>query len=93
MIEFQRKVGLKLVFLVPAGEESYYFGLAFEAFGQLDEAIEHWRAFLRSGAHPQYHPRAKKHLDKLLAQKRLRWQTPITPDFEELRSPRGLLRK
>jgi tetratricopeptide (TPR) repeat protein len=53
------------VFYVPAGEEQYYFALIFEAFGEVDEAITHWRRFIASGAHPQYQPRAREHLEAL----------------------------
>ena len=58
------------VFYVPAGEEHYYFGLIYEAFNYRAEAIDSWNAFLASGAHPQYQPRAKAHLDALVLQQR-----------------------
>ncbi len=70
------------VFFVPAGEEQYYFALANEAFGNSAQAIEHWRQYIRSGAHPQFQPRAKEHLDKLLRKNvNVRIESPITPDF------------
>jgi tetratricopeptide (TPR) repeat protein len=68
------------VFFVPAGEEEYYFALCDEAFGRNESAIQHWKAFITSGAHPQFQPRAKEHLDRLLAKKNLRWKVPLVPD-------------
>ena len=53
-------------FFVPAGEENYYFALVEESFGRTADAIDHYRAFLRSGAYPQYQPRAQANLDALL---------------------------
>lgn len=70
------------VFFVPPGEEHYYFGLIEEAFGNYDAAIAHWRLYIQSGAHPQYQPRAKEHLDELLGKsgkKNLKWR-PISRD-------------
>lgn len=69
--EFHRDWERGLVFFVPAGEEKYYFALASEALGNTGEAIEYWKLYIRSGAHPKFQPRAKEHLDKLLARKNL----------------------
>lgn len=70
------------VFFVPPGEEQYYFALASEALGHHSEAIEYWRLYLRSGAHPKFQPRAKEHLDKLLARKNLpQIKTPFSTDL------------
>lgn len=55
------------VFYVPPGEENYYFGLIYEAFGYYAESIASWKAFIKSGAHPQYQARAKQHIDALSA--------------------------
>ncbi|MEO8705762.1 MAG: hypothetical protein ABI867_37370 [Kofleriaceae bacterium] len=77
---FEREFEQGSVFYVPAGEEHYYFALAQEAFGNFDEAIVHWKDYIKSGAHPQYQPRAKEHLDALLAKKNLRWRAPIVRD-------------
>jgi tetratricopeptide (TPR) repeat protein len=53
------------VFYVPNGEQYYYFALAQEAFGDNAAAAANWRLFLRSGAHPEYQPRAREHLAAL----------------------------
>jgi len=81
-IEFQREFETGQVFFVPSGEEEYYFALCDETFGRLDLAVEHWKAFVVSGAHPKYQPRAKEHLDRLLSRKKLRWRVPLVPDLE-----------
>jgi len=59
--EYQRK----RIFFVPAGEENYYFALSSEAFGDESAALEFWTRYLNSGAHPQYQPRAREHVDAL----------------------------
>jgi tetratricopeptide (TPR) repeat protein len=66
MAEFHRRIQLGITFFVPRGEEFYYFALSAEAFGLDDSAIEFWKQYLRSGAHPEFQPRAKAHLDALL---------------------------
>ncbi|MBK9031392.1 MAG: tetratricopeptide repeat protein [Myxococcales bacterium] len=55
------------VFFVPAGEVSYYLGLAAEHQGDVVAALEHFEAFVASGAHPRYQPRARAHLAALKA--------------------------
>ncbi len=68
MEEFHRRVNvLHLTFFVPRGEENYYFALASEAFGDTAGAIDYWRKYLISNAHPKYQPRARSHLDRLQA--------------------------
>jgi tetratricopeptide (TPR) repeat protein len=57
-------------FFVPEGEKYYYFALTDEAFGHEEEAIANWRKFLASGAHPEFHPRAKAHLEALSSKKK-----------------------
>jgi tetratricopeptide (TPR) repeat protein len=57
-------------FFVPEGEKYYYFALAAEAFGQDEEAIDHWQKFIASGAHPEFQPRAKAHVDSLVGRKK-----------------------
>jgi tetratricopeptide (TPR) repeat protein len=61
-----------LVFYVPVGEEYYYFALVDEAFGYEDTAISFWQLYIKSGAHPEFQPRAKQHLDSLLKQRNKR---------------------
>lgn len=73
-------------FFVPEGEKYYYFALVDEALGLEDDAINYWRLFLNSGAHPQFQPRAKAHLDALLKKKKQRPALPIEPPW------RGILR-
>lgn len=53
------------IFYVPAGEEYYYLALVYEAWDRIPNAIEFWKQFIRSGAHPQFQARAKQHLDAL----------------------------
>lgn len=59
---FKRDVMLGGVFFVPAGEVHYYYALVSEAFGYTADAVDAWRRFIASGAHPQHLPRAKAHL-------------------------------
>jgi tetratricopeptide (TPR) repeat protein len=63
--EFKEDIRNGIVFYVPAGEEYYYFGLIYEAFGYYTESIAAWKSFIKSGAHPQYQGRAKQHIDSL----------------------------
>ena len=77
--EFRKRVESGLTFFVPEGEEFYYFGLAYEAFGMTDNAIDAWKKFISSGAHPEFQPRAKAHLDPLVHdrnRKSLHLETP-----------------
>ena len=77
--EFKKRVESGLTFFVPQGEEYYYFGLAYEAFGMTDGAIDAWKKYLASGAHPEFQPRAKAHLDPLVHdrnRKTLHLETP-----------------
>jgi tetratricopeptide (TPR) repeat protein len=80
MAEFHRRVSvLHQTFFVPYGEEFYYFALSAEAFGMTESAIDYWNKYLRSGAHPEYQPRARAHLEPLLLQrkrKNLHLETP-----------------
>jgi tetratricopeptide (TPR) repeat protein len=71
MQEFHTRVDIEhRTFFVPAGEKYYYYALAYEAFGQSDNAIDAWQRYIASGAHPEYQPRAKAHLEPLLAQRK-----------------------
>jgi len=78
--KFQQDVSEGEVFYVPQGEEHYYFALVEEAFGNGDSAIDEWKLFIKSGAHPQFQARAKEHVDALLAKKNLRWRPPLPTD-------------
>ena len=70
-------------FFVPEGEAFYYFALADEAFGFEEQAIVNWQKYIASGAHPEFQPRAKAHLDTLSARKKRR-AIPIEPPWPEL---------
>ena len=63
---FKARVARGEVFFVPTGEERYYLALAEEAFGDFDQAIIDWQAFIDSGAHPQYADRAKANREALI---------------------------
>ncbi len=77
---FHNRVMRGETFFVPEGEKFYYFALVDEALGLSEEAISYWRQFINSGAHPQYQPRAKAHLDALL-KKRRKTPLPIEPPW------------
>jgi tetratricopeptide (TPR) repeat protein len=70
-------------FFVPEGEKYYYFALSDEAFGFEDQAIDNWQRYIRSGAHPEFQPRAKAHLDALGVKKKRR-AIPIEPPWPDL---------
>lgn len=53
------------VFFVPEGEAEYYLALGAEVEGDPVRALEHYEAFVRSGAHPRFQPRAKAHIARL----------------------------
>ena len=64
---FVAEVASEQVFFVPDGEVAYYLGLAAEHQGDVVAALEHFEAFIASGAHPRYQPRARAHLVALQA--------------------------
>jgi tetratricopeptide (TPR) repeat protein len=70
-------------FFVPEGEKYYYFALSAEAFGYDEEAIDQWQKYIQSGAHREFQPRAKAHLDALSVKKKRR-AIPIEPPWPEL---------
>lgn len=82
--EFYLGVMRGSTFFVPEGEKYYYFALADQAFGLDEEAIENWRKFIDSGAHPAYQPRAKAHLASLLAKVKKKKTLPIETPWPEL---------
>ena len=79
---FKARVASGAAFFVPHGEVEYYFGLIDESLGRTDEAIGHWRRYIASGAHPQFQPRAKQHLDALLAKQKN--HPPAPPPYEDM---------
>lgn len=80
--DFQMQFAVNDVFYVPKGEEFYYFALINEAFGYIPESIKNWRLFIASGAHPQFHARAKAHLDALLIKQKQNPRPPQRDIFE-----------
>ena len=66
------------------------FALAEEAFGQYEAAAVEWRAFIKSGAHPQYQPRAKQHLTALQGKRNKPWRQPEPPDGLRIEPPVGI---
>ncbi len=77
--QFMRELQEKQIFFVPKGEEFYYFALISEAFDQNAAALTYWNAYLQSGAHPEFQPRAKQHLEAL----RKKPIAPARPDVDE----------
>ncbi|HVK73815.1 MAG TPA: hypothetical protein VM734_10855 [Kofleriaceae bacterium] len=71
LLTLKSHIDNKDVFYVPAGEEFYYLALGAEAVGLAEDAVRLYDAFLQSGAHPRYAPRAKANRDALAA--RLKW--------------------
>jgi hypothetical protein len=76
MHQFRRRVENEITFFVPRGEVFYYYALVNEAHGKVDDAIQNWRDYISSGAHPQYQPRAREHLNALLVKQRARPAPP-----------------
>lgn len=78
---FRDRVESGTTFYVPEGEEEYYYALIQEAFGNYAQSIVHWRRYIKSGAHPQFQPRAKQHIDSLLQKQRTRPSPTPPPDL------------
>jgi hypothetical protein len=62
---FTKECIRRSVFFVPSGESAYYFALASEAAGNLGAALTLWHRYLASGAHPEFQPRAREHIEQL----------------------------
>jgi hypothetical protein len=73
--EFLRQVNKGLAFFVPMGEVYYYFALIDEANGDVSGALNNWELYIRSGAHPEFQPRARAHIAALRA-KHIRKEVP-----------------
>ncbi|HTR54898.1 MAG TPA: hypothetical protein VMJ10_29620 [Kofleriaceae bacterium] len=67
---FFKKLDEHEVFYVPDGEVYYYIALVDEAWDDVDRAIVNWKAYIESGAHPEFQPRARQHLDALIAKQK-----------------------
>jgi tetratricopeptide (TPR) repeat protein len=78
---FRREYNRRGIFYVPEGEVNYYFALANEAFGNYGPALEFWNRFVASGAHPQFHARAREHIENL--QKKNVRPEPPPPDVDD----------
>jgi tetratricopeptide (TPR) repeat protein len=81
---FREKVLVRhSTFFVPQGEQDYYFALIYEAFGYDDDALREWRSYIQSGAHPEFQPRAKQHIEALLAKRKAHPDEPVrrVPDM------------
>ena len=63
---FHLRVSSKETFFVPLGEEHYYEALIEESRGRDLIALEQWRAYIASNAHPQYQPNARAHIATIL---------------------------
>jgi tetratricopeptide (TPR) repeat protein len=73
-------------FFVPAGEEFYYFALISEAWNMPQDALYYWREYIASGAHPEFQPRARKHIELLM--QRVRGEPEPSPSLRALPEPR-----
>jgi tetratricopeptide (TPR) repeat protein len=80
---FQKELLHGTVFFVPKGEDRYYLALSNEAFGNYGTALELWTQFVASGAHPEFTPRAREHIERLQ-----RKQVHAEPPPPELDDPR-----
>jgi tetratricopeptide (TPR) repeat protein len=69
---FQEQVTRGQTFFVPEEEVYFYFALVEEALGYHEQALVHYDRFLRSNAHPQYHPAADRNRKALAAKRKSR---------------------
>ncbi len=81
---FTDKIADYTWFFVPPQEKFYYLALAEEAFGDVDQALDDWKQFVRAGIYPDYQPRAKAHIAHLELERKLhpqirRPQPPFDP--------------
>jgi len=76
---FTKEYLARNVFFVPEGEAYYYFALAHEAFGHPGVALGFWLRYVASGAHPEFQPRAKEHIEQL-EKHHARVEAPPDPD-------------
>jgi len=80
---FRNSIAKGTTFYVPEGEKFYYFALSDEAFGFDDLAADNWRQYIASGAHPEFQPRAKAHIDALQRHGK-KHKLPIEPPWQEI---------
>lgn len=55
------------VFFVPRGEIYYYLGLGNESLGHRAKAVDYYKKFIASGAHPEFQDRARENIRALNA--------------------------
>jgi tetratricopeptide (TPR) repeat protein len=65
VLDMEKKIRSGDVFYVPEGEVYYYLALGYDAIGVNDQAKQYYDAFLTSGAHPQFAPRARANREAL----------------------------
>jgi tetratricopeptide (TPR) repeat protein len=82
---FNQSISRGDTFYVPRGEIHYYRALIEEAWGREERAIEYWREYIASGAHPEFQPRAQAHLDALIAKRRAAGRPVPRNPFMDLR--------
>ncbi|MFO0577787.1 MAG: hypothetical protein U1A78_27590 [Polyangia bacterium] len=56
------------VFFAPEGDRAYYEGMLAEAFGNRDDALRHFQAFVQTLPHSRFVARAREHIDELRKQ-------------------------
>jgi tetratricopeptide (TPR) repeat protein len=78
---FRRDYQRGSIFYVPEGEVNYYLALANEAFGRYGAALELWNRYVQSGAHKQFHARAREHIEQL--QKKHVRPEPPPPELDD----------
>jgi tetratricopeptide (TPR) repeat protein len=70
-------------FFVPTGESFYYTALIQEAFGEYGAALADFEHFIASGAHKQYQPRARAHIDALRNKAKPLVRRPLPQELDE----------
>ena len=80
--KFEEKIHSFEFFFVPAGERFYYLALIEEAFDSFNDATRDFRAFIASGAHPQYQARARAHIAEMQGKHPV--SSPLEPVDDEL---------
>jgi tetratricopeptide (TPR) repeat protein len=63
---FHARVRSGATFFVPKGEEYYYEALIEESRHNDQIALEDWRAYVKTNAHPEFQPNAQTHITAIL---------------------------
>lgn len=61
-------LGKDSVFFIPRGDVHYYYGLGYEALGDRDKALTHFREFVATSP-GRYRDQAQRHIDALTAKR------------------------